>query len=285
MKGSDRVRGGQTPGDGGGEGAAPSFALSLNPPALAVRQGNGGQINLKVTPRNGFTGTVNLDLVDGSGNPVPGITLSPTSVTVGSGPVTQALTVSVASSASPGTYNLQVRGTSGSLTRGAGLSLTVSTAGGGGGGGGGGAPGATWTVRNLRAPLISVTHGNGLFVAVGQGGTILTSPDGVTWTPRASGTGVSLCGVTHGNGLFVAVGDGGTILTSRDGVTWTRRASGTTEDLYAVTHGNGLFVAVGDGGTILTSPDGVAWTPRTSGTTAGLRGVTHGDGLFVAVGW
>jgi hypothetical protein len=53
-------------------------------------------------------------------------------------------------------------------------------------------------------------------VAVGKGGTILTSPDGVSWTARASPTGNYLFGVTYGNGLFVAVG-GGTILTSRTG--------------------------------------------------------------------
>jgi hypothetical protein len=71
--------------------------------------------------------------------------------------------------------------------------------------------------------------------------------------------------VTYGNGLFVAVGDGGAILTSPDGVTWTPRTSGTSNTLFGVTYGNGLFVAVGDGGAILTSPDGVNWTPRTSG--------------------
>jgi hypothetical protein len=51
-----------------------------------------------------------------------------------------------------------------------------------------------------------VTYGNGLFVAVGEDGTILTSPDGVTWTQRTSGTSNWLNGVAYGNGLFVAVG-------------------------------------------------------------------------------
>jgi len=37
---------------------------------------------------------------------------------------------------------------------------------------------------------------------------------GVAWTPRTSGTGNWLSGVAYGNGTFVAVGDGGTILTS-----------------------------------------------------------------------
>ena len=92
-------------------------------------------------------------------------------------------------------------------------------------------------------------------MAVG-GGTILTSPDGVTWTRRISG-GYALYVESYVNGLFVAVGDNGTILTSPDGVTWTARTSGTCDCLSGVTYGNGLFVAVGDKGTILTSPDGV----------------------------
>jgi hypothetical protein len=51
-------------------------------------------------------------------------------------------------------------------------------------------------------------------VAVGWNGAILTSPDGVTWTQRDSGTSNNLSGVAYGNGTFVAVGWHGTILTS-----------------------------------------------------------------------
>ena len=49
---------------------------------------------------------------------------------------------------------------------------------------------------------------------LGPGGTILTSPDGVTWAIRSSGTSDYLLGVAYGNGTFVAVGYGGTILQS-----------------------------------------------------------------------
>ena len=76
-----------------------------------------------------------------------------------------------------------------------------------------------------------------------------------------------LYGVTYGNGLFVTVGQSGTILTSPDGTSWTERTSGTSNKLYGVTYGNGLFVTVGYSGTILTSPDGNSWTERTSGTS------------------
>ena len=63
-----------------------------------------------------------------------------------------------------------------------------------------------------------------------------------------------LTAVTYGNGLFVAVGDRNAILTSPDGVTWTQRASGTVGFLRGVTYGNGTFAAVGERSTILTSP-------------------------------
>jgi hypothetical protein len=74
--------------------------------------------------------------------------------------------------------------------------------------------GTTWTLRNLGNDLRGVAYGNGTFVAVGKGGTILTSPDGVNWTAQTSGMRSWLSSVTYGNGLFVAVGLVDTILTS-----------------------------------------------------------------------
>jgi hypothetical protein len=104
-----------------------------------------------------------------------------------------------------------------------------------------------------------IGYGNGLYVAVGQSnsayGAILTSPDGVTWTPHVPATtnldGVSLYGAAWGVGQYVVAGTGGTILSSSDGVTWTVRNSGTSAGLASVAYGNGSFVAVGD--VVLTS--------------------------------
>lgn len=106
----------------------------------------------------------------------------------------------------------------------------------------------------------------------------------------------TLHGVTFGDGLFVAVGDLGTILTSTDGANWTAPATATSQvDLYAVTVGVHGFVAVGatrdsfSQPVVWTSPDGYVWTPRdvsalnlTWGNN--LLGVTCGDGVYVAVG-
>ena len=146
--------------------------------------------------------------------------------------------------------------------------------------------GNSWTKRTsgISKYLYGVTYGNRLFVTVGESGTILTSSDGIfSWTKRTSGTFDYLSGVTYGNGLFVTVG-WRTILTSSDGTTWTQRTSGISKYLYGVTYGNRLFVTVGDSGTILTSSDGNSWTQRNSGISKYLYGVTYGKGLFVTVG-
>ena len=69
-----------------------------------------------------------------------------------------------------------------------------------------------------------------------------------TWTSRTSGTYQNyLNGVTYGNNTFVTVGNSGTILTSPDGNSWTKRTSVTSKSLVGVTYGNGLFVTVGLG--------------------------------------
>ncbi|MBI5100744.1 MAG: hypothetical protein HZB33_02745 [Nitrospirae bacterium] len=132
--------------------------------------------------------------------------------------------------------------------------------------------------------LNDVKYGNGTFVTVGLPGTVMTSPDGISWTVRASGTARSLNGVAFGNNGFVLVGESGTILTSPDGISWTVRASGTAASLYGVTFGGDIFVAVGDNGTILTSPDGVAWTERVSGTSTRLQNVIFGNNTYVSAG-
>jgi hypothetical protein len=82
----------------------------------------------------------------------------------------------------------------------------------------------------------------------------VTPPAGTTWTLRDSGTSIGFNNVAYGNGLFVAVGGGGTILTSSNGVNWTAQTSGTYYSLQGVAYGNNRFVVVGPVGTIITSP-------------------------------
>ncbi len=150
--------------------------------------------------------------------------------------------------------------------------------------------GDTWELHQgmARYQLYSVAFGAEQFVAVGNHGNILTSPDAVNWTYRSSGTSINLRSVAHGPGRYEAVGNEGLMFTSLDGVAWSRLAPPTTNNIRGVVFGNGRWVAVGEadtnGATILASADGQAWTRQTTATTEGLYGVTIGDDLFVAVG-
>ena len=74
------------------------------------------------------------------------------------------------------------------------------------------------------------------------------------WTIRSPlPTGLNICSVSYGNSTFVVVGNSGTILTSPNGVTWTIRTSGTTNNLSGVSYGNSTFLAVGHIGCIIQS--------------------------------
>jgi hypothetical protein len=176
--------------------------------------------------------------------------------------------------------------------------------------------GELWTER-IPPPLTvedlhRVIYAEGLFVAVGGDqsfgqapgsampdssvsvspyASLLTSPDGLSWTRRSDNRwGLSgLNAVAYGNGRFVALGAdcggrgcGAIVLTSQDGVTWTNGVGfPLAEPLVAVAYGNGTFVAVGSSD-IVTSFDGVTWNPQPPQPP--LADVTFGDGHFVAVG-
>jgi hypothetical protein len=52
---------------------------------------------------------------------------------------------------------------------------------------------------------------------------------------------------------LLAAGTGGTVITSPDGITWSTRTSGITASIYAVLSGFAQYVAVGQNGTNINS--------------------------------
>src|SRR5580765_4382413 len=78
------------------------------------------------------------------------------------------------------------------------------------------------------------------------------------WILRGSGLSNDLRGVAFGNSRLVAVGTGGVVATSTDGVAWGSQYVGSNS-LSAIAFGHGIFIAVGENGTILTSADGFSW--------------------------
>jgi hypothetical protein len=144
----------------------------------------------------------------------------------------------------------------------------------------------SWAKRVSRPDysLAGCGFGAGRFVAVGTGGAVNVSTNGLMWFDAKAPTTNNLTAVAHGNGNFIAVGANGTIVTSTNGSVWRIQNSGVSNSLAAVTYSAGLFVAVGAGGAIVTSPDGMNWTTRSSGTTSDLFAIAFGNGTFVALG-
>ena len=147
----------------------------------------------------------------------------------------------------------------------------------------------------LNLNLYGSVYGLAGFVAVGENGTILLSPNGSDWTQQTSGTTARLNGgVSNTGAQYVVVGAGGTIVTSGGGSTWNTPGSGTTNDLHAATWGNNRFVAVGAAGTILYGTSGSDWFTGPTLTERTLRGAAYGSilasgsvtptNLYVAVG-
>jgi photosystem II stability/assembly factor-like uncharacterized protein len=97
-----------------------------------------------------------------------------------------------------------------------------------------------------------------------------------TWTLRSPlPPSNPLRDIVYTNGLWIAVGDGGTVLTSSDdGQTWPRQSLGITnaqDSIRGVAHGGGKFVAVTSYGAALSSANGTNWNLHQLGQPAGLQ--------------
>ena len=156
--------------------------------------------------------------------------------------------------------------------------------------------------------LISVAYGNGRFVAVGLGrvvsgapsvggggvpansllfGLVLTSSDGLNWTPQPSPSPYP-GEIAFGNGVFVLTGAPDNITpifnyTSTDGVKWVPQYNGWTRS-SRVSFANGEFWA-SDQGAMYRSADGAAWQPGLKSLLGEPTGfLEYGGGQYVSMG-
>ena len=146
--------------------------------------------------------------------------------------------------------------------------------------------GLIWTNRTFGSTnYTAVAYGNGLFVAAGAGGVYVTSPDGLSWTTGAGTIGNAIINaIDYGASVFVAVDSAGGIYTSSTGSGWAAQSSPVGTALNHVVFAGGRFVAVGANSVVLTSPAGTNWTAQNLGTTGiALNKVAYGDGLYLAV--
>ncbi|MGA8231860.1 MAG: hypothetical protein WB795_10305 [Candidatus Acidiferrales bacterium] len=103
----------------------PNFSIAIQPGSVGLTQGGTSQpVSVAVTPLNAFTGNVAISLV---GLP-PGVAASTgSSFNVAAGG-SQSITFTAASSAAPGTVNVMLQASSGSLSHSAGATLQVQAA-------------------------------------------------------------------------------------------------------------------------------------------------------------
>ena len=131
--------------------------------------------------------------------------------------------------------------------------------------------GATWTAATTGttadlksvASMSNVVTSNNVTatvyssVVVGENGTLLQSPDSLTWAAQTLGTSANLNAVVASVGLLpsnqlMIAGDGGRAYTSTDGVTWTARTTNTSQNLVSLFRGTSpqtRYVALGANGT------------------------------------
>ena len=118
-----------------------------------------------------------------------------------------------------------------------------------------------WTVKRVGgSELRAVAWNDYEYVAVGENGTILSSPDGASWSAVAGAAGLAFNGVAYGNGTWVAVGEGpggAVVYSSANG--WHQVSDVPGGALCGVAYGSDGFTAVGANGTIIYSEDGSAW--------------------------
>jgi hypothetical protein len=153
--------------------------------------------------------------------------------------------------------------------------------------------GVIWTTSTMPSRVYtSVIWSDqlGLFIAFTTTLFVSTSPDGITWTSRATpaGSGGTYMSAVASPTCVVAVATNGAVLRTVDGITFTLAAT-TSRAVSSVAYGNSLFAltvtsATAAGTGVLTSSDGITWTTRS--TPANYYGgyIAFGDSVFTCVG-
>jgi photosystem II stability/assembly factor-like uncharacterized protein len=122
--------------------------------------------------------------------------------------------------------------------------------------------------------------------AVGEGGSIVASVDGRSWSPQSAGSTANLMGVScptdttcYAVGIAADYSEGTILATGDGGHTWTQQAAiaGTLLEGVGCASAS-MCMAVGDGGAILATVDGGhTWTRQVSGTAGTLYDVSCPD--------
>jgi hypothetical protein len=146
-----------------------------------------------------------------------------------------------------------------------------------------GSTGKFWTVAEATKSyrIMSVTYANDKFVALGSttsGNVLLTSVDGVSWTPMPLPAVVrGAKSATYAKGYYLVAADSGNIYGSQDGLDWSPQRKVTNRNLNTVYFGNNVVFAAGAAGAMLYlsgDPISVRHTPASRRAALSAWGMT-----------
>jgi hypothetical protein len=150
-----------------------------------------------------------------------------------------------------------------------------------------------WAWRNSRPQANDLKHaafGNGRTVAVGEGGTVVISTNGIDWATVVFGNRHTFTRVTFGNGLFAALAESHEpiVFTSPDGLNWAAHglpfAAVSSLDFV-----NGEFLMAGYNANtqflLGRSADCTAWDvePITGLFPNPPKSIAYGNGVYVSI--
>jgi hypothetical protein len=139
-------------------------------------------------------------------------------------------------------------------------------------------------VGDIDPDFRAIVYAKNQYVVVREKGAIMTSPDGLKWTRRASVTTNNLMGLFWDGHQYLAGGDVGTLVSSPDGSHWTNLNSGCQISFGSFGYSGTRYVAVGNNG-IRISSDSVTWTaPTTAPTSVWFTACTWTGTEFLACG-
>ena len=151
-----------------------------------------------------------------------------------------------------------------------------------------------WTNRlRVPLPLLDVVWDGQVFIAVGYGGTVLTSVDGIDWVTQESSTDDNIWDdalyavAAFGSDIY-AVGGSGVLLSTDHGETWTVKARPSWMGTAVTANSSQIVVTglVGDLGfprCMISEDRGDTW--QEIDFSWGVSDLVYRDGLFVAPLW
>lgn len=116
-----------------------------------------------------------------------------------------------------------------------------------------------WEITENTYGLNKIICNDGKIVVAGNEGIYVGTS--VADLDLVKATEDAMLDITYHNGKYIAVGNGGVILTSEDLTVWTEQTSGTTENLRCVSYFEKLnaILVGGENSVLLSSADGSDW--------------------------